>query len=363
MASIGRIGRNVSSLPRPDEYPPSSITFDFMSMVFAAWWLIGLFADGAAHAANAVDTFFTPWHLILYSGFLAVALWIGGLQLRNMYKGYTLWRALPRGYLLALVGIILFAIAAPLDFIWHDVFGFELRLDALLSPPHLMLISGAMLFGTAPLRTAWIRMQQGEKLAGWRGGLAPMVMSLFFLMVTTAFMTQYAHPLASPKWLSLPYVGAPEIEMYRADLWGIASAHISTFVLISILLLSLRFWPLPFGSITLLVGGSMFLLWAMRASRVMQYWPVLAWAVVIGLAADCAMHYWKIDRHNRLGIRLLCSLLPAGFFLGYYLIIMAGPGLTWITHMWTGMIFEVAIVGLILSFLVAPPYEAPSKAA
>jgi len=31
--------------------------------------------------------------------------------------------------------------------------------------------------------------------------------------------------------------------------------------------------------------------------------------------------------------------------------------------MWTGMIFEVAIVGLILSFLVAPPYEAPSKAA
>jgi hypothetical protein len=45
-------------------------------MLFATSVLIaGLFSDGWAHEHHLVDTFFTPWHGVLYTGFLLSAVW------------------------------------------------------------------------------------------------------------------------------------------------------------------------------------------------------------------------------------------------------------------------------------------------
>ena len=38
---------------------------------FGTWMLFGLFLDGWAHQAEKPETFFSPWHGILYSGFVA----------------------------------------------------------------------------------------------------------------------------------------------------------------------------------------------------------------------------------------------------------------------------------------------------
>jgi hypothetical protein len=52
--------------------------FHFITMVLALWLLGGVFIDGWAHinVAGTKETFFTPWHGVLYSWFAATALWI-----------------------------------------------------------------------------------------------------------------------------------------------------------------------------------------------------------------------------------------------------------------------------------------------
>src|SRR6266487_6207365 len=51
----------------------SSLRFDWIMVVVSVWWLGGLFIDGWAHSnIPQLETFFTPWHAVFYSGYLAV---------------------------------------------------------------------------------------------------------------------------------------------------------------------------------------------------------------------------------------------------------------------------------------------------
>lgn len=43
--------------------------------VFSTWTVIGLFLDGWAHRHDKPETFFSPYHGILYSGVAAGVLW------------------------------------------------------------------------------------------------------------------------------------------------------------------------------------------------------------------------------------------------------------------------------------------------
>lgn len=45
-----------------------------------------------------------------------------------------------------MVGIALFGVAGVGDMAWHEVFGIEANVEALLSPTHLLVIVGAGLF-------------------------------------------------------------------------------------------------------------------------------------------------------------------------------------------------------------------------
>ncbi len=42
---------------------------------FGTWMICGLFLDGWAHGAQKPETFFSPWHAVLYSGFVAAVAW------------------------------------------------------------------------------------------------------------------------------------------------------------------------------------------------------------------------------------------------------------------------------------------------
>src|SRR5687768_507759 len=107
-------------------YPTDSLRFDWLSVVLSAWFLGGLYLDGWAHNHIAeLETFFTPWHAVLYAGFLAVAALIAVTQYRNVSRGYAWARALPRGYGLSLLGVVIFFVGAGGDMLWHEVFGIE----------------------------------------------------------------------------------------------------------------------------------------------------------------------------------------------------------------------------------------------
>jgi len=70
---------------------------DLVTAALAAWLIVGLFVDGWAHNTRPLlETFFTPWHALFYSGFASLAAW-------------SVWRraAVPPGYGLAVVGLAL----------------------------------------------------------------------------------------------------------------------------------------------------------------------------------------------------------------------------------------------------------------
>ncbi|MFD1733505.1 hypothetical protein ACFSC4_23675 [Deinococcus malanensis] len=137
-----------------------------------AWWLImGLFVDGWAHnhLGDRLETFFTPWHALFYSGFLAVAAWVGWLGQRGWRAGRRGLLALPQGYELAALGVPVFALGGLGDMAWHTVFGIEVGVEALLSPTHLVLFLGAACIVSAPLVSAWRTPTARKAPPGWSG--------------------------------------------------------------------------------------------------------------------------------------------------------------------------------------------------
>ena len=155
----------------------------------------GLDLDIWAHSHGKVDqSFFTPWHAVLYGAMALNGFVLGIVMARNVLrKGHSWRRALPAGYGLSLIGVIAFAIGGVLDLAWHTLFGIEEDIQALLSPTHLLLATSAALILTGPLRSAAIRIGAG-KPAGWRQ-LGPMLLSVGSVFTLLGLFTQFAHPL------------------------------------------------------------------------------------------------------------------------------------------------------------------------
>lgn len=103
--------------------------------------------DITNHLLNKPETFFSPPHLILYSG---IALGIVGASLMFFYwRSYSIYISNIKGeknhkldlsIKLVIIGISMLILAGPLDFSWHSAFG----LDGLLSPPHFTLTIGML---------------------------------------------------------------------------------------------------------------------------------------------------------------------------------------------------------------------------
>jgi len=88
--------------------------FDWIMSLLSAAFVGGLFLDGWAHTHGRVDdTFFTPWHAVLYGGWGACLLMLVGTLLRNVARGRSWRAALPTGYGLSLAGALLWFVAGP----------------------------------------------------------------------------------------------------------------------------------------------------------------------------------------------------------------------------------------------------------
>lgn len=221
---------------------------DTVTLLLALWTLIGLLVDAFFHSTDAeLESFWTPWHALFYSGFTATAAWLGWMALkRNDGTGNWLDWA-PTGYRTALIGVVLFAIGGIGDAIWHTLFGVETSIDALLSPTHLFLFAGLLMILSAPLRSAWLG--TGSNRPSFGEFLVPLA-SLVFTSTLVAFMLTYAWAPSLTNSIQVPYNpddGFSELMAERV----VVSVIISTLVMfVPLLAVGLR-WRLPFGSATL----------------------------------------------------------------------------------------------------------------
>lgn len=201
----------------PEGYPAGGRAFDWAIVLLSGWLIGGLHLDGWAHNHHPdLETFFTPWHAVLYSGFFALFLTLFFTFVRNAGRGYPRRRALPLGYNLSLVGGFIFLVGGVLDLTWHTLFGIEANTEALLSPTHLILATGIVLMVSGPLRAAWQHPAVGRGRAPFVA-LLPVLLSATFLLALFAFFTQFAHP-----HVDLPATQNPRATQVRDDLYVMA---------------------------------------------------------------------------------------------------------------------------------------------
>ena len=94
--------------------------------------------DITSHLLRTPETFFTPSHLLLYTGVgISLISAIMGLVL-ILTKKEIRGKRFVFGTKVIIVGAIVQIIAGPGDFYWHELFG----IDGLLSPTHLALALG-----------------------------------------------------------------------------------------------------------------------------------------------------------------------------------------------------------------------------
>ncbi|MFN3653932.1 MAG: hypothetical protein ACK4TO_01215 [Candidatus Nitrosotenuis sp.] len=101
--------------------------------------------DITNHILNKPETFFVPPHLALYTG-VGIAL-LGFSMLLFSWSRSGRPQRFRGGIKISSIGMTLLLAAGPADFVWHSNFG----LDGLLSPPHLVLISGMILTSVGAL--------------------------------------------------------------------------------------------------------------------------------------------------------------------------------------------------------------------
>ncbi len=316
---------------------------NLVTLLGGIWLTAGLFIDGYAHA-NIIDTatedFFTPWHGIFYSGFTFSAAWIGYLMYRRQNAdGIRAW--IPPGYGWAVIGLGVFALGGVGDLIWHQTFGVETGIDALLSPTHLVLLFGLILVLAAPLQ-AVLRTGGSEWMA---------ISSVTILALLAAFFTTFARPF-SDAWTL-------EIASRQEDIWAawtVAGIIVSTMIMgVSALYLLQRFPSLPFGFLTVV--------WAVPTigeaySLGNTPIPAIAGGLTAGLVGDVLLRTVSGPPRARFGVSLSLAAM-AGWAAWTFAGFVEADTFRLEPEIWTG---QIVVSGLIMAGLTMLAFGSPSGA-
>lgn len=329
---------SVKQTPSTD-HPITSTAFDTVAVLLAVWFMAGLFLDGWAHSHNMVDSFFTPWHAVLYSGFLANATFIVVALITNIRKGHTFWGAIPAGYELTLIGSGIFAMGGILDFLWHTILGIEVNFEALVSPSHLVLAVGLFLIVSGPFRAAWRR--SDAKHATILAYL-PMLLSLAFTLSVLTFFTFPLHPFVD-QWAAAR--NAPDASVQS----GYAAFLLQSGFLMGCLLVALRRWRLPFGSVAFVMTVNAAALSVISQS--LRYVPA---AFLAGLLADILIFTLKPSINRPLTYRIIAFVVPLVEYILYFVIMASSVGIAWSIPLWSGVIVLSGVVGLMVSYVAVP---------
>src|SRR5262245_1766189 len=338
----------------PDQSPQRGETiggpgFDWLMTVLGTWLLGGLYLDGWAHIHTpGLETFFTPWHAVLYSGYLAGTVALVVTFVHNRRRGAARSRALPDGYRLSLVGAFVFFCAGVADMLWHVTFGIETGVEGLISPSHLALAFGGGLMLAGPLRAGLHRPAEAE--SSWLARM-PLVVSLTLVLSLLTFFTEYASPYGT-MWVA---------ETARTGSQAFLSAGMAGFLvqpalLMGLVLFVLRRQPLPLGSLTVLLSVNVALMTAIHDKYLdTGPYPLIAAAILAGLVGDALLWWAQTSPDRPRALRTVAFAVPAVQYLLYFLAVILWAHLAWSVHLWTGAIVIAGGVGWLLSYLVVAP--------
>ena len=300
---------------------------------FGTWTIIGLFVDGWAHQANKPETFFTPWHGLLYSGFTAAVLWFA-FEGRRAPGGQTA-KGIAADKLMT-IGLVGFIVAAIGDGLWHEIFGVEVDLEALLSPTHLLLMTGGLLMLSGPIRWALADDETDVPSTPTFVEYLPLLVALTLCASLATFFTMYlgAHE---------PVARADDGELGEAV--GVASVLARNLLVLAPLLFARRYWTLPMGACTFLLGINALLMAALEGFD----FPQLILPFVLGgVVADI------IGARRTTPTWVFALAVPFVIWASYFAIHEMAWGIVWTVELWTGAIFLAMVLTYGIDALLTP---------
>ena len=322
--------------------------FDWTMVLLSAWLLGGAYVDGWAHDHGKVDdTFFTPWHALFYSGYLAVAIYLMWQCIRQIARGIPWRQALPPGYGWSLAGALIFWFGGVGDLVWHTLFGIEEGVEALFSPTHLTLAVAVWLIVGGPFRAAWQR-PNGATTGVLQ--LLPMLLSATFMLSTITFIIQIAHPVGTA-WIG---GDMPDIRVWLYQEMGVMTFLWDTALLMGYVLILMRRWYLPPGAFTILLTINAIGMGFLLSNRP---FPIehLAARIAAGIIADLLYAWLRPSAQRPLALRGFAFAVPIVVTATYVLAVDLSSGLWWTIHLWTGVMVLTGAVGLLCSYVLVPP--------
>ncbi len=336
----------------PTRTEKSSFTHTTGSAGIGSWlfavacvmFMSGSHLDAWAHInVPELETFFTPWHALLYLGYLStfivLSVWTG----IRFSEGTALRKAIPPGYGLSAVGMGVFLFGGLCDMLWHSVFGVETSIEMLVSPPHILIAAGAFLIVSGGYRE-W-NMADTTTSRGIQH-LFPMLISILSMTAIPSIMTHSFHIAALFPFAGMKITLESIDQLYFGAV--LSGACMTSLFLLGCLFLPLRKIRLPFGSVTLVIFMHMLAMTAMYERPVL-----LPASVIAALVADVFLLLLPPLYESRMSALLFSFFFPVGFFLilfGTMFMIDASLPLSF----WLGTCVVAGCAGLLFGHMAWP---------
>jgi hypothetical protein len=332
--------------------PTAGYRDDLVTALLGGWFAVGLMLDAWAHNnVPGLETFFTPWHAVFYSGFLATAGWVLWVCRATLRTGLA---SVPVGYATTLVAIVAFALGGVGDLAWHTAFGIEQDIAILFSPTHLVLVASMFVIVTTPLRSAWASVPHCPGLLR----LLPAVLSVAFGATLVLLMLQYSNMLTfAPSGVVFSLTGGD-----RGEAAGfVSSLAVTNVVLLLPVLTIARRWRPPVGTATLVYASTGALSAAVSGGRHLS----LTYALILsGVVVDLVGRAMRPGPDRPVRWFGYAALIPLITWVTYLVAAFAiagpvqrqyqGPHAEQALELITGAPLVQALLGVLLAAVLAP---------
>lgn len=348
----------VPALPRLDfviEHSGAATRLDWLVTLAGLWIVTGLFIDAHEHLFLSVESFLNPWHMTMYTGAVFAAAVLGVTIAGKYRETGSFWNAIPPGYAQSVVGVAALLLGGALDFVWHSIFGFEHQLDLLLSPPHLVLLTGLFFLITGPVRSA-LRRPNAPNLFEQ----LPMLISLGLALEIIQFVTQFGfYPEALRRDQPLSQIAFQREQFvlsvflyYRQALELSIVLWQSLLLAAAVLYLCVR-KRLHFGALIILCVVEKLWIGGELSSDAVELLLIVLASVAAGLAGDIIVAKLRPSARNANAFRLLGFVVPAAYFAAYFaLAVPLFGGTWWDASLVFGSIAVAGIAGVCISQLL-----------
>jgi hypothetical protein len=294
------------------------------------WFFIGAWIDSSAHTylLDDIETFFTPWHAVLYSGYAFSVL--VAIYVKNKIKDYK--------FDVGVLGAVVFGIGGASDAVWHTLLGIETGVEPLVSPSHLMLFLGAFLM----LDYVFTARPSTDKLD------TASVVAVSTIYGLIMFITQFLHPyLQYGVFFSYDDAFAAGTLFFQAMLASIVFVYAIRFKMTSSQMFLLYFLSFVYVSVHSSLGdtGLMLLIIGIGAAYSFGVYSVTNW-------------YYKTDHDRKIQVSTaMVASLYGLFFVAYLLILQAQNSydITWRFYGLGGLVTTPLLFGYMVGNLGVNP--------